>query len=83
MEDAYYFNIKNNYKLFNVFPRKIIRNNELSEDSIHFQIEQVQSRSKNNNETFDAILELENQIIAQANLDMMGKKVGGKKNSKK
>lgn len=60
MEDAYYFNIKNNDKLFNVFPTEIIRNNELSEDSIHFKIEQVQSRSKNNDETFDAILELEN-----------------------
>ena len=39
-----------------------IRNCELPTEGIHFHIERVRSRTKNNDETFDASGELENLI---------------------
>lgn len=47
-QQACYFHIENNNKLFNVFHSKRIRNRKLFEDTIHFQIERVKSKSKNN-----------------------------------
>ena len=36
------------------FPRETIRNCELPKDAIHFHIEQVRGRTKNNGEKFEA-----------------------------
>ena len=56
-----YFNIENDDKLFNFFIRKCIKQSNLKETDIRFQIEGVQSRSKNI-ETFDATVELKSLI---------------------
>ena len=56
-----YFNIENDDKLFNFFIRKCIKQSNLKETDIRFQIEGVQSRSKNT-ETFDATVELKSLI---------------------
>ena len=56
-----YFNIENDDKLFKFFLRKCIKQSNLKETDIHFQIEGVQSRSKNT-ETFDATAELKSLI---------------------
>ena len=57
-----------------------IRNCELPTDGIHFHIEQVRSRTKNNDETFDASGELENLISNGAIISgfRTEKQVGGK-----
>ena len=57
-----------------------IRNCELPTDGIHFHIERVRSRTKNNDETFDANGELENLISIGAIISGCGteKQVDGK-----
>ena len=57
-----------------------IRNCELPADGIHFHIERVRSRTKNNDETFDANGELENPISIGAIIPGCGteKQVDGK-----
>ena len=62
VQQTCYFNVKNTNQLFNVFISKRAKNNEISEDNIHFQIERVTSRTKSNNKTFDAKLKLESLI---------------------
>ena len=53
---------------------------ELPTDGIHFHIERVRSRTKNNDETFDASGELESLISNGAIISGYGteKQVGGK-----
>ena len=53
-----YFNVENNDQLFNVFLSRRIRNSEMLADAIHFQIERVESRTKNMIKTFDPTSEL-------------------------
>ena len=48
-----FFNVRNNGKLVNVFPSKIIRNSEASTDKTYFQIKRVRSRIRNTDEMFD------------------------------
>ena len=57
-----------------------IKNCELRTDGIHFHIERVRSRTKNNNETFEASGELENLISNGAIISGYGteKQVDGK-----
>ena len=57
-----------------------IRNCELPTDGIHFHIERVRSRTKNNDETFDTSEELENLISNGAIISGYGieKQVDGK-----
>ena len=57
-----------------------IRNCVLPTDGIHFHIERAKSRTKNNDETFDASGELENLISNDAIISGYGteKQVGGK-----
>ena len=50
-----------NYKLFNTFLNKKIRNSVLKETYVHFQIERVKSRSKNS-ETFGTAVILKSLI---------------------
>ena len=59
---------------------KRIKNCELPTDGIHFHIERVRSRTKNNDETFDANGELESLISNGAIISGYGteKQVGGK-----
>ena len=54
--------INNNDQLCKVFVRKTVINNETNLDGIHFEIREVKSRLKKNNETFDAKTELDNLI---------------------
>ena len=57
-----------------------IKNCELPTDGIHFHIERVRSRTKNNDETFDASGELESLISNGTIISGYGteKQVGGK-----
>ena len=56
-----------------------IRNCELPTDGIHFHIERVRSRTKNENESFDASGKLENLISNGAIISGYGtkKQIGG------
>ena len=56
------FKINNNDQLCNAFVKKTVINNETNLDGIHFEIREVKSRLKKNNETFDAKTELDNLI---------------------
>ena len=53
-EQTRYFKVENNNGLLKVFLSKSIKNCELPTDAIHFHIERVRSRTKNNGEKFDA-----------------------------
>ena len=57
-----YFKVNNNDQLYNVFISNRKINNVTNSDDIHFEIKDVKSRSKNNNETFSVKTELNNLI---------------------
>ena len=80
MEQTLYFKIENNDRLLKVFLSQRIRNCKLLTGGIHFHIERVRTRTKNNGETFDASGELENLKNNGAIISGYGteKQVGGK-----